>query len=182
MSEGKMIMRRVYGFLAALLCFGLVSFVLVGCFFDGDDGGESTDTTAGTTVPSDGSTTSEDPSATDSTSSTTEGPVLVNGLPREYVESLGMRPIVVIFYVPGGIDDEKVLKSVRESQTVYGNYTFLVFDYRTPNRYGDLAQELGVDYPPHVVLIDRNGVVRTVWSGFVDKATLNQTLLTLGRY
>ncbi len=179
MNEGKTMMRRVYGLVAMLLCFGLVSFVLAGCF---GGGSEPTVTPGESTVSSSDTTLTDQSTTTDSDTSTSEGPVLVDGLPREYVESLGNRPIVVLFYVPGGIDDEKVLASVRESESVYISYTFLMYDYRMPDAYGDLAQQLEIDYPPHVVLLDRHGAVRSVWSGFVDKATLNQTLVALGRY
>jgi len=179
-------MRRIYGFLAAALCFGLVSCILVGCFGGEDE--PTTATTQATVAPE--TTTSE---ATDTTgldtdttvpgmTTTTEMPELVNGLPAPYVDSRGNRPIVVLFYVSGGVDDEKVLASLQDLMPVYSNYTFLMYEYRLPDAYGDLAEELDVDYPPHMVLLDRNGVIRTVWSGFVDKGTLNQTLLTLGRY
>ena len=179
-NEGMRMMRRVYGFMAAAMCFGLVSCMLVGCFWGEDEPASATTDTAAAssttaTSETDGTTSSE-------MTTTTVGPELIDGLPRDYVESLGERPIVVLFYVRGGVDDEEVLTSVEESEEIYSNYTFLAFDYRLPDKYGDLAQELAVDYPPHTVLIDRHGAIRTVWSGYVDKGTLNQTLLNLGRY
>jgi len=190
MNEGMKMMRRIYGFLAAALCFGLVSCILVGCFFGGGDEPTTAPTQATQATVAPETTTSE---VTDTTgpdtettvpgvTTTTEIPELVDGLPAPWVESIGNRPVVVLFYVSGGVDDEKVLASLRELTPLYSNYTFLMYDYRLPDAYGDLADLLKVDYPPHMVLLDRNGLVRTVWSGFVDKGTLNQTLLTLGRY
>ena len=44
--------------------------------------------------------------------------------------------------------------------------------------YGDLAKSLSrIGYLPQIVLIDRKGDSAEVWSGYVDKGTLNQTLL-----
>jgi hypothetical protein len=41
--------------------------------------------------------------------------------------------------------------------------------------------DLGMSYQPGVVLIDRHGTVEESWTGYVDKATLNQLLVNLGR-
>jgi len=47
--------------------------------------------------------------------------------------------------------------------------------------YGDLSTLLGVTYPPELILIDRAGIIRQVWNGFVDEGSLNQSLVNLGR-
>jgi hypothetical protein len=39
---------------------------------------------------------------------------------------------------------------------------------------------LKVDYPPAVLLVDSTGTVDSVWNGFVDVGTLNQSLVNLG--
>jgi hypothetical protein len=164
----------------AVLIVLLAAIVLVGCF-----GGGSSNTTA-TTGGTAATSATTDPDIVQNT--VTSGTQLVNGLPAEYVASLGQRPIVVLFYVPGGAEDEKVLKSVLELRSIYTSYTFLVFDYRKPALYGDLCTELGISYQPQIVLIDRYGIPSgegddhwNIWSGYVDKATLNQALVNLGR-
>jgi peptidoglycan/xylan/chitin deacetylase (PgdA/CDA1 family) len=119
--------------------------------------------------------------------STTEASTLVDGKPRQYVDALSRRPIVLVFYAPGGVDDEKVLSAARELQTAFSGYTFLMYDYRVPAAYGDLTKELkaayNVDfgYLPVTLLIRRDGTAATKWSGYVDKGTLNQALINLGR-
>jgi hypothetical protein len=173
MNEGMHMMRRTCGLSAAVLLMGLVAYILAGCFGGGK---EPVATTSQVTVPSSGTTIST------VQVTTTEASTLIDGLPREYAESIGKRPIVVLFYVPGGVDDEKVLSVVRGLRGSFSSYTFLMYDYRVPAAYGDLSQKLEVDYPPETVLIDRGGNTRDVWSGYVDNGTLNQSLITLGRY
>jgi len=142
-----------------------------------------TTTSSTTTTLADGETTTTVTSEADETTTTTVATsVLLDGLPVAYLDSLGRRPIVVLFYVPGEVDDEEVVDSVRELRSTYPTYTFLIYDYKLPDAYGDLADLLMVNYQPHISLIDRNGFVQRVWSGFVDKGTLNQTLIDLGRY
>jgi hypothetical protein len=165
--------RRIYRLSAVMVGVGLVICVLSGCFGSGED---AVDTTTAVTVPA------SDATLASLTAGTTDESTLVDGLPRQYAEALGTRPIVVLFYVPGGVDDEKVLGVVRELSTTFSNYTFLIYDYRMPSAYGDLSKILKIDYQPEIVLIDRHGAVQKVWSGYVDKASVNQTLVTLGRY
>ena len=121
------------------------------------------------------------PSTTSMATTSTLGPGLVDGLPRDYVQDLGIRPIVVLFYVPGGLVDEQVLSTVTELRNSFRGYAFLLYDYSVPSVYGDLAMDLAISYQPGIVLIDRHGAVEESWTGYVDKATLNQLLVNLGR-
>jgi hypothetical protein len=179
MSEGIQMMRRNLRFFAVLLCIGLATCILAGCF------GSSDEPVNPTTPVSDSSS-----GATASTLSvpTTEASNLIDGLPAQFVNSRGQRPIVVVFYAPGGVDDEKVLTAVRQLETSFSSYTFLLYDYRTPSAYGDLAKtlnadyELSVGYLPVTMVITRDGTPGTRWSGYVDKGTLNQVLINLGHF
>jgi hypothetical protein len=151
-------MRRTCRLSATVLFSVLIACLASGCFGGGE---EPVDTVPVTT---------------------TEASVLIDGLPSEYVNALGKRPIVVLFYSPGGIDDEKVLSVVRELRSAFSSYTFLMYDYRIPAAYGDLSQELDIGSPPQIVLTDSKGVRQDVWSGIIDRGTLNQSLLNLGRH
>jgi len=101
--------------------------------------------------------------------------------PQEFVQAYGTRPIVVFFYVPGNADDGLVLESVQRLERAFSEYVFLAYDYRAPAAYGDLPTLLKVGYPPQLVLIDKKGVVREVWNGYIDEGSLNQKLVELGR-
>lgn len=177
----------------ALLLGALIWLLAAGCgggdnatTLAADDAPESTAaTTSGlpeTTTSVPGPTTSLQGSTTSVGVSTTFANTgLVDGMPAKYVESFGQRPIVVLFYVPGGLADEKVLKVVNELKTSFREYTFLTYDYKVPTAYGDLAQTLKITNQPQLVLIDRNANKYKVWSGYIDRGTLYQSLVNLGR-
>lgn len=102
--------------------------------------------------------------------------------PREYVDAIQSgKPVVILFYVPGAADDSKVLEAVSALQGSYGDYVFLLYDYKRPDAYGDLSTLLKVSYPPELVFVDRTGTVKTVLNGYVDEGTINQALVNLGR-
>jgi hypothetical protein len=158
---------------ALVLLLALSVLVLYGC----GGGGEVT-----TTTSINGSTpTSSSTGPTASDSHVGEGVSLTDSLPTEFVEAYGKRPIVVLFYVPGGTEDESVLKSLQELGSSFSDYVFLLYDYSVPEAYGDLSAVLDIEYQPQVTMIDRLGTRRQVWNGYVDKGTLNQSLVDLGR-
>lgn len=102
--------------------------------------------------------------------------------PTEYVEAVKQgRPVVLLFYVTGGADDTNVLESITRLQQAFGDYVFLLYDYKTPGVYGDLSTLLKVSYPPELVLVDGTGTIRGIWNGYVDEGTLNQSLVNLGQ-
>jgi len=178
-----------------LLVIAGTALVLVGPMVACGGGEEQAPPIPSTTVPSTAATTATTSIFQGAVTTTTQ-PLLptstlisetINGvtveLPTDFVEARGQRPIVVLFYVPGEVDDEEVVEAVRELRTTYPTYAFLIYDYKMPDAYGDLADWIGgVGYQPFVALVDRTGTPRRVWSGFVDKGTLNQTLIDLGRY
>jgi hypothetical protein len=102
--------------------------------------------------------------------------------PSDYVDAIHEHhAMVLLFYVPGGVDDDKVLDSVTKLQAQFPDYVFLLYDYKSAEAYGDLSTLLKVNYPPQLVLIDVMGTIRTVWSGYVDEGTLNQSLVDLAQ-
>lgn len=101
--------------------------------------------------------------------------------PQEYVTAVGSgRPVVVLFFVAAGSDDQRVLQSISTLQSQFPDYTFLIYDVADPAAYGDLPTLLEIDYPPALVLIDDSGRVDTMWDGYIDLGTLTQTLTNLG--
>jgi hypothetical protein len=102
--------------------------------------------------------------------------------PEAYVAAVGQaKPIAILFYVPGGIDDAKVLDVFKVVQADFPDYTFLEYDYRNPLAYGDLSLLLQVNYPPEIVLIDKAGAVQNIWNGYVDEGSLRQCLINIGQ-
>ena len=100
--------------------------------------------------------------------------------PQEYMAAVGQaRPIAILFYVPGSVDDAKVLETFKAVQADFPGYTFLAYDFKNPTAYGDLSILLQVNYPPEIVLIDKAGAIRNIWNGYVDEGTLNQCLINV---
>ena len=156
-----------------LTVIALAAVFAWGC---GAGGGEETTTTVGgvtTTIGSVGTTLGNTLIGTQI--KTTES------TPKEYVEAIEQaRPVVVLFYVTDGADDTKVLGAVSGLAPTFPGYVFLLYDYKTPDTYGDLSTLLEVDYPPELILIDGTGTVKTVLNGYVDEGTINQSLVNLG--
>jgi hypothetical protein len=171
--RGCHMMGRTCRIAAVLACVGLLASMLTGCSGSGED----TVTTVSSATP-----TSETASTTEFSMTTDTVSTLIDGIPSQYVDAIGNRPIVVLFYEPGGVEDEKVLTALQSLTTSFSSYTVLMYDYRVPDAYGDLPQDMQIGYLPYMVLIDRNGDTRAVWQGYVDKGTLNQSLLNLGSY
>lgn len=89
------------------------------------------------------------------------------------------RPVVVLFYVTGGHDDGLVRETLQKLGPKYEDVVIATYDFKAPAEFGDLARLLRVDYPPQLVFIDTNGVIRSVLSGYVDEGTLNQHLVNI---
>lgn len=89
------------------------------------------------------------------------------------------RPIVVMFYVPTGADDGVVLSGLDNLKGQYTDVFIVTYDYSKPGAYGDLAQQLKVNYPPQAMFIDTKGVVRSMTSGYADEGTLNQHVVNI---
>jgi hypothetical protein len=158
--------------LVVLVVVVAAALVVSGC---GGGGGNETTSTSNsgvvTTLPSGGNGNKLEGTLIQPTSET----------PATFTDVFQTQPIVVFFYVSGGRDDEAVLANLKALEPSFGAYTFFYYKYNDPKQYGDLSTLMSVGYSPMVILIDRTGVVRKVWSGFVDQGSLNQSLVNLGR-
>jgi hypothetical protein len=165
-----MSVRSRQSVLVLLTAIGLAVF-LWGC-------GGSSDSSTSSTVAKTTHTT-----ATQSVGSAVEAMLMTKlattqDTPQEYVAAVGQaRPIAILFYIPGSVDDAKVLETFKTVQADFPDYTFLMYDYKNPTAYGDLSILLQVNYPPEIVLIDKAGAVRNIWNGYVDEGTLKQCLI-----
>jgi hypothetical protein len=95
--------------------------------------------------------------------------------PFEVAQALTRQePVVVLFYVAGGSDDQPVRDALSRIAARYPDIMFALYDYKLPDAYGDLAAVLRVDYTPYAVFIGSDATVRYVTTGFVDEAVLQQ--------
>lgn len=162
--------RYQFGVLVLII---LVALLALGC----GGGDEKTTTTKARVVTT--AAPSSSGSAADELIGTTVKPT--EDTPGEFVDAYGVRPIVLLFYVPGGTDDISVSETLNALAPSFNKYLFLVYDYKAPEAYGDLSSLLKVDYPPALILIDRDGVIDGVWNGYIDEGTMNQALVNLER-
>lgn len=164
---------------AVAILLVLVALLAVGCGFGG--GGSSGATT---TVISLGVT----PSVTLSSGASPQAQLIgtkfrpTKESPTDVADAIQEeKPVVLFFYVSGSTDDAQVLASLQELQPSFSTYVFGIYDYKTPDAYGDLSLLLQVNYPPELILIDATGTIQRIWNGFVDEGTLNQSLVNLGK-
>ncbi len=159
--------------LVVLLIVGLAAFFVGGCGGGADVTTSTTTKSVVTTLPSGGF------GGDDARIGATIKPTV--DTPQAFIDVYATQPIVVLFYVSGGRDDELVRQNLETLQPSFGAYAFFSYDYSDPEAYGDVATLLAVDYAPLIAMIDRQGIIQTVWSGFVDEGSLNQSLVNLGR-
>jgi len=164
---------------AVAILLVLVALLAVGCGFGG--GGSSGATT---TVISLGVT----PSVTLSSATSPQAQLIgtkfkpTKQSPTDVADAIQQeKPVVLLFYVSGSTDDSQVLASLQKLQPSFSTYVFGIYDYKTPDAYGDLSLLLQVNYPPELILIDATGTIQQIWNGFVDEGTLNQSLVNLGK-
>jgi hypothetical protein len=149
----------------------------------GGCGGGSTDTPTTVSVPA-GPVTTVAPGAVPQGGSLAEliGTPLVTTTetPAEITDAIAQhRPIVILFYVPGGSDDSAVLDEIKTLQTTYTDVTFALYEYADPASYGDLGILLRVKYLPQTVFIDTQGTIYDIRTGYVDEGTLNQQVVNI---
>jgi hypothetical protein len=163
--------------IAVLLLVLVAAAALWGC--GGGDGADTTSSTAASQSPQ--TTVPPEPVPADVALIGTEVPA-TEDTPAAYTEAVAQGiPVVMVFYVPGNYDDAKVLEAVDNLRPEFADYTYLLYDYKTPAAYGDLSTLLQVDYPPETVLVDRSGVIRWIWNGYVDEGTLRQCMVDIGQ-
>lgn len=123
-------------------------------------------------------TTKSQPSTTTTTSKGEGAKIVIkatSSTPAEIAQALDRKkPLVLLIYVAGGADDELVRKSLQKIAPRYPDVTFIMYDYSNPKEYGDIVSQLGVQYPPVVAFVDRNGTVQYLTTGFVDEGVLTQ--------
>ena len=170
--------RWVPGMAAASLVLLLVGGV-VGCGGGGDE--QSTATTVVTTAAK-ASAPAPAAEAADDVSQVAVGLTLepTDLTPDEITAALKEhRPIVVLFYVSTGADDSEVRTALDALKPQYADVLFVTYDYSDAKAYGDLAQQLKINYPPQTMFIDSKGMVRSMTSGYADEGTLNQHVVNI---
>ncbi len=136
-----------------------------------------------------GTAASADPSATAPVTAAAPVAVAAVGLggtvtagpttPKPVTKALaGSGVVVVSFVVSGAADDDSVaaaLAEVRADSRVGTGVTFFAYTVGK-DKFGDLADRLGVTGTPSVAVIGRDRTLVNLWSGLVDADILRQSI------
>lgn len=157
--------------LAALALAGATAALSAGCLGGGGDG--SADLPPAGTVPA-AVAAPVAVAAVPPGGTVTAGP----NTPKPVVRALaGSRVVVVAFVVDGPADDARVLASLRAVQSERAGRAVDFFVYRVgEDRFGDLADLLGVAGTPAVAVIGRDRTLVNLWTGLTDAEILRQSI------
>lgn len=85
------------------------------------------------------------------------------------------KPILVEFYAEGDALTDSMMLQVDELQAGYkGKVTFILINANRPRVYGNLIQQLPLEYVPQVLIFNAEGTIIRSFTGYVDKETLEQ--------
>jgi hypothetical protein len=99
--------------------------------------------------------------------------------PKAVAKALSGSDVVVIaFLVKGMADDESVAEAVEEARASGSSDTGVEwFVYNVgKDKFGDLADLLGVTGTPSVAVIGRDRILTNLWTGLVDAEILSQSV------
>jgi thiol-disulfide isomerase/thioredoxin len=85
------------------------------------------------------------------------------------------KPILVGFYAEGDALTDSMMLQVDELQARYkGKVTFILINANRPRAYGNLIQQLPLEYVPQVLIFNAEETIIRSFTGYVDKETLEQ--------
>ncbi|MGD9573364.1 MAG: TlpA family protein disulfide reductase [Thermoleophilia bacterium] len=156
--------------LAALALAGATAVLAAGCFGGGGD--EASDVPAGTApaaVAAPVAVAAVPPGGTVSAGPNT---------PKDVARALaGSRVVVIAFLVKGPADDARVAASLRAVEADRTSRDVEFFTYRVgKDKFGDLADLLGVTGTPSIAVIGRDRVLANLWTGLTDAEILRQSI------
>lgn len=159
-------MRRVPTICAALVA---ASVLVAGCGGGADSSGAAADPAATAPVASAAPVAV---AAVGLGGSVTPGPTT----PKPVAKALaGSGVVVVSFVVAGAADDDSVAKAISEVRSDGRGVAFFTYTVGK-DRFGDLADRLGVTGTPSVAVIGRDRTLVNLFSGLIDADILRQSI------
>ncbi len=157
--------------LAALALAGATAILAAGCFGGGGD--EAADVAPAGTAPA-------VVAAPVAVAAVPPGGTVAPGpnTPKDVARALaGSRVIVIAFLVKGPADDARVAASLRAVEASRTSRDVEFFTYRVgKDKFGDLADLLGVTGTPSIAVIGRDRVLANLWTGLTDAEILRQSI------
>jgi len=183
-----------YSFAAriARCCVLVAAFALVAVGCGGEDPiapvttppPTGTGTAPGTTV-ADGADTATDPKdqsvpganeIAGATAAPGKNVTVTSMTPKAFGKARCVNPVLVVYYQPGSIVDEKLLVEAKAAAAGVEDVVTLAYTPRDVKQAGDLPGKLGLFATPGVATIGRDGKIENFWTTYVDRALIQRSL------
>jgi hypothetical protein len=98
--------------------------------------------------------------------------------PKKFKQAFCSKPIMVVYYQPGSIVDEKLLAEATAAAGLVKGAGLVTLAY-TPKdvkAFGDLGSKLGLFSTPGLATVGRDGRIENFWTSYVDHALIERSL------
>jgi hypothetical protein len=98
--------------------------------------------------------------------------------PKKFKQAFCSSPIMVVYYQPGSIVDEKLLaEATAAAKLVHGSgLVTLAYTPKDVKAFGDLGSKLGLFATPGLATVGRDGRIENFWTSYVDHALIERSL------
>jgi len=87
------------------------------------------------------------------------------------------RGVILLIYVKGSTDDEQMLDSFNALKAKYADQgSFFSFESRKASELGSVLSQLKISQPPALAVISPDGKVYQEYTGWVDRAVMEQVV------
>lgn len=96
--------------------------------------------------------------------------------PRIFKNALALKkPIFMEFYAEGDSLTDATLLQVEELRSRYRDRViFILINANRPSAFGNLVQQLPLEYVPQVLIFNSEGTIIRIFTGYIDSETLEQ--------
>ncbi|NLG64274.1 MAG: hypothetical protein GX537_01545 [Actinobacteria bacterium] len=85
--------------------------------------------------------------------------------------------VVLLAYVQGAAADDEMLASFKQVQSAYSSSaSFFSFEAREASELGDILDQLGAKSPPLLAVIQADGTVYQLYTGWISKPVMEQVV------
>lgn len=85
--------------------------------------------------------------------------------------------VILLAYVQGAADDDAMVASFEAIKAKYQNdSSFFSFEARDASQFGDVLNQLRVNAPPIFAVIRADGSVYQLYTGWIDRMTMEQVV------
>jgi hypothetical protein len=97
--------------------------------------------------------------------------------PKKFRAAHCSEAILVVYYQPDAIVDEKLLQQATDAAADVGDLLMLVYTPKDVKAAGDLPAKLGLFSTPGIATVGRDGKIENFWTSYVDHSLIKRSLL-----